>query len=227
MEKKNKFSIFRKTNTFAIFDNIVDDYNDKSILDFGGNRGNLISSAEGKILPKNYTSLDVSQEALDLCNEENPGVTTIHWNKYHRDYNPHGTNARFPKLRKYDIGFANSVFTHMKIDEALFCIEKLYKSCSDLYFTYIDPSNHDFLKKFNEKYYELQFDDFQVSYTEANGMFWSAFNTEHFIDRIKANCQNRFKLDISVGTTEFNFNWIKIKANVTPILLEINPAIGY
>ena len=47
--------IFKKLNVFNIFDQFVTDYKNKKILDFGGNRGNLISYSNGKIHEKNYT----------------------------------------------------------------------------------------------------------------------------------------------------------------------------
>lgn len=195
--------LFRKTNTFAIFEEIIDDYENKSILDFGGNRGNLISTSNGKILPQNYTCLDVSKEALEMCKQENPGVKTIHWDAYHQNYNPDGHNAVFPKIGKYDIAFANSVFTHMEIEEVLYCVKHLKDSCKVVAFTYIDPNNQEFLLRFQEKYYELELEEKEISYAkDSKGIFWSAFDTNY----LKAQMPGKVK----VGKTSW-FNYITLE----------------
>ena len=144
--------VFRKTDTFDAFYEIVGDFTNKSILDFGGNRGNLINSSNGKILEENYTCLDISQDALDIISKECPKANTIHWNRYHKMYNPTGNkNENFPnsyfngglfgKNKKIDLVFANSVFTHHEIKEMLYCIRQLSSVSNNLYFTYIDPNN--------------------------------------------------------------------------------------
>ena len=195
--------IFRKTNTFAIFKRMVKDYENKSILDFGGNRGNLSASSEGKIKPENYTCLDVSLDSLELCEKENPGVSTIHWNRYHKYYNPNGIFASFPNIPEYDIAFANSVFTHMSIAESLYCIEHLKKKCKIVAFTYIDPDNEEFLLRFQDKYYELEFERKKVSYTiDCKGISWSAFNTEHLLSHIPGQ--------VKVGKTAW-FNYLLLE----------------
>ena len=197
--------IFRKTNTFAIFDEILNDYENKTILDFGGNRGNLIATSDGKILPQNYTCLDVSREALKICEQENPGVKTIHWDMYHQNYNPTGCNAVFPKIGKYDIAFANSVFTHMEIDEVLYCVNHLKECCGLLAFTYIDPDNQEFLLRFQEKYYELELEGEEVSYAKDHkGIFWSAFDTEYLKARIGGDA-------ITGKTSWFNYLILEVK----------------
>lgn len=201
--------IFRKTNTFAIFNQFVDNYNNKTILDFGGNRGNLIDSSDGKIKQEHYTCLDVSKESLDFLHKDFPLVNSIHWNKYHPYYNPTGNiEEPFPKLQFYDIIFANSVFTHISLEETLYCLEQISKYTNRITFTYIDPSNNQFIKKFNEKYCKLSFDNVNESYAnDENGMFWSAFNTDYFIDKLKYTY-----FSIKSGTTDwFNYMDIKIK----------------
>ena len=100
--------IFRpNTNIFNLFTDMVSEYENKTILDFGGNHGNLIKSSDGKILPEFYTCLDINQEPLDQL----PSNTkSIYWNRYHPTYNPDGKMLDLPYIGKYDIVFANSVF---------------------------------------------------------------------------------------------------------------------
>ena len=197
-------AVFRKTDTFNIFQQCVPDYSWQTILDFGGNRGNLLTSSAGAIDSKKYTCLDISKEGLSALPE---GIKSVHWNRYHSYYNPNGTtNEPFPKLKWYDIVFANSVFTHNALDEVLYCIRHLSKYSNRIVFTYIDPKNKVFLARFKEKYYDLNFEDKLVSYTtDKNGILWSAYNTEHLKEHL--NYYN-----VTAGTTTW-FNYIDIQVN--------------
>ena len=209
--------IFRKTNTFSIFDQFVDNYNGKTILDFGGNRGNLIASSEGKISQESYTCLDVSKEALNFLHNDFPLVNSIHWNKYHSYYNPTGNiKEPFTKIKYHDIIFANSVFTHHTLEEMLYCIDNLSRYTNRIAFTYIDPNNNQFLEKFKEKYYDLSFEGGDVSYTtDKNGILWSAFDTEYLKKHLSYH-------KIEVGTTNW-FNYIDIQVRL-PIIASL---VGY
>ena len=208
-------SIFRKADVFDIFAQIVDDYEDKTILDFGGNRGNLIRSSEGKIKPENYTCLDVSTEALRLCEKENPGVSTIHWDYYHEHYNPDGNpEEKFPYMPQYyDIVFANSVFTHMDICEVMLCLKTLSRYSKQIVFTYIDPNNEQFIQKFRDKYYDLYFEKKPVSYTKGKyGLLWSAFDTNYLMSRIK------FTRKVEAGKTSwFNYMVVNCRDPALPV----------
>lgn len=209
--------IFRKTNTFGLFEQIVDDYEDKTILDFGGNRGNLIATSFGKIKPENYTCLDISSDSLDLCKKENPGVKTILWNRYDRLYNPSGNDLEpFPKIGHYDIAFANSVFTHHKMKEILFCLDKLGEVSNKIYFTYIDPKNKQFFEKFEEKYGGVDWSkskEKEVSYIFSNSnMLWTVVDTEYLKNQIYKNSNKSMIID--TGRTNW-FDWMKIEyANI-------------
>jgi SAM-dependent methyltransferase len=130
------------TNTFDLFKKIVTDYDNKSILDFGGNHGNLLKTSDGSI--KDYTCLDISETALALLPAN---AKSIHWNRYHPSYNLKGfIDEPFPVLDSYDIVFSNSVFTHHPIDEMFYCIRHLMQYTDNLYFTYVDPNNLDFFE---------------------------------------------------------------------------------
>ena len=199
---------FRKTNTYSIFEQCIPDYNNQTILDFGGNQGNLL---DGGINPKKYTCLDVSKEGLAALPE---GTESVHWNRYHAYYNPNGNpNEKFPKLKWHNIAFANSVFTHHTLDETLYCIDHLSKYTNRIGFTYIDPSNEQFLKKSREYYYDLSFESGDISYTtDKNGILWSAFDTDYLKSKL-----NHIYFDIKSGTTDwFNYMDIKIEYPIVP-----------
>lgn len=197
---------FRKTNTYDIFKQCVSDYKWQSVLDFGGNRGNLL---DGNISPKKYTCLDISKDGLAALPE---GTKSVHWNRYHSYYNPNGNpDEPFPKLKWHDIVFANSVFTHHLLDEALYCIEHLSKYTNRIVFTYIDPMNEQFFKKFKEKYSDLSFDGGDVSYTtDKNGILWSAFDTDYLKSKLEYH-------RVKAGTTDwFNYMDITVKPLSSP-----------
>lgn len=193
---------FRKTDTYSIFKQCVPDYSWQSILDFGGNRGNLLTSSEGEIKNKKYTCLDVSKEGLAALPE---GTKSIHWNRHHSYYNPNGNETEaFPRMPYYDIVFANSVFTHHKLDEMVYCIDKLSQSTNRIVFTYIDPANETFFKNFTEKYYNLEMTKGDVSYTtDDRGILWSAFDTEYLKKQLPYH-------NIRTGTTDW-FNYMDIQ----------------
>ena len=81
-----------------------------SILDWGGSKGNLIRSSNGKILPTNYTSVDVDLEAITLGKKDYPEADWIYLDLYSPMYNPAGNeDIQLPK--KYDIIFSFSIFS--------------------------------------------------------------------------------------------------------------------
>ena len=192
---------FRKADTYSIFAQCVFDYSNQSILDFGGNRGNLISSSNGIINPEKYTCLDVSREGLAALPK---GIKSIHWNRYHPYYNPNGNPEEpFPEMEWHDIVFANSVFTHHLLEEALYYIENLSKYTNRIVFTYIDPENDEFINKFRNKWYDLSFEKKEVSYAIGKGeILWSAFDTEYLKNHLPYN-------KIKAGTTDW-FNYMDI-----------------
>lgn len=195
---------FRKTNTYSIFKQCVPNYKNETILDFGGNRGNLLDS---DINPKKYTCLDISKEGLEALPSD---VKSIHWNRHHSYYNPNGKpHEPFPKLKWHDIVFANSVFTHHILDEALYCINNLSNYTNRIVFTYIDPTNDTFLNKFREKYYDLTFEGGDVSYKrDQKGILWSAFDTDYLKGKLDYH-------DIKIGTTDwFNYMDIQVRPSV-------------
>ena len=214
--------LFKKLDTFSIFDQFVDDYKDKKILDFGGNRGNLLSYSHGAIKEENYTCLDVGKDALEHLASKHIDVNTIHWNRYHPTYNPDGDpNEPFPKTEHYDIVFANSVFTHMEINEMLYCLEEL-KSISDtVYFTYIDPANNKIFQLLQEKHCAIDLSEEQIQVMRQMKLsyildkyilvstpdreydsIWSVIDTDHLCKLI-GNV-------VSTGVTT-SFNWMKIQ----------------
>jgi hypothetical protein len=241
---KDPLPVFRKMNTFDAFSEMCKDFQDKNILDFGGNRGNLIESSDGKILPKNYTCMDLSQEALDVVKETFPESRTIHWNRYDHMYNKEGDkNLKFPHSvfgPIYDIGFANSVFTHHTEEGMMYCLKELSKICKEIYFTYVDPTNDNFFDILTNKYNVWFLDEKQLADIKQNKIsyvvdgarveteleepyryIWTVIDTLYLIELVSdmANL-----IEVKVGRVENGFDWMKLKFNLNR---EIAGTIGY
>ena len=88
----------------------------KSILDYGGNRGNLLEDGveKGIINPANYTSMDVDHTGLDLLKETYPNTNTMLYNRHNPVYNPQGEkHLKFPyDDNTFDLVYSYSVNTH-------------------------------------------------------------------------------------------------------------------
>ena len=92
------------------------DFSNKKILDFGGSFGNLIRSADGIIESKNYTVIDVDNEAISLGKKNYPDATWIYSNEYNPAYNPEGIE-KLKLTENYDLIWAYSVFTHTSYED--------------------------------------------------------------------------------------------------------------
>lgn len=123
------------------------------ILDFGGNKGTLIRSSKGKILPTNYTSVDLDLEAITLGKKDYPEADWIHLDLYSPSYNPAGTaSIQLPK--KYDIIFAYSVFTHTSFEhfiETMGTLKTYLTPNGKIYVSMISQDNKKLLNIFKNK----------------------------------------------------------------------------
>tara|TARA_B110000967_G_scaffold125902_1_gene128725 strand:+ start:1266 stop:1952 length:687 start_codon:yes stop_codon:yes gene_type:complete len=222
------FKVFKKLDVFDIFKQFVDDYADKTILDFGGNRGNLISYSNGQIKEENYTCLDLSIQALNIVLDEHPDASVIYWDRYHKTYNPRGSRTKeFPSNNHYDLAFANSVFTHQEIPEILYCIEQLISVSNSVYFTYIDPKNDKVFEGLRNKHKAISLNEEQmneirshkVSYiidgcrvvhdivNEPYKEIWTVIDTDYLKSILPTD-----GFLINNGTTT-GFDWMEIKHN--------------
>ena len=107
------------TNRFSLFEKFAGNYKNKKILDYGGNRGNLLYFSQGKIKQENYTCIDVEKDAIEQGKIEFPNANFMHYDRYNWMYNHNGNMQHdFPKLYLcYDIIWAYSVFSHTDLDE--------------------------------------------------------------------------------------------------------------
>lgn len=131
----------------------VVDLTDTTVLDFGGSFGNLIRSSNGKIDPKNYTCVDVDNDAVSLGKKDYPDATWIHLDLYNPMYNPQGSGSiQLPK--KYDVIFSYSVFTHTTVEyflETTNTLKNYLTPTGKIYATMLTTANKDMIKWFVDK----------------------------------------------------------------------------
>jgi len=142
-----------KTSQFAYFDKQLGhpDWRGKSVLDFGGNRGNILYDPSCKIEPHNYYCLDVINDAIEEGKKRFPQAHWFHYDRYNCSFNPTGVvDLPIPDLgREFDVILAYSVFTHTTLGEMhdlVAQLEQRLSSSGTLAFTFIDPYWNENLK---------------------------------------------------------------------------------
>jgi len=134
-----------KSTQFAYFDAQLDhpDWSNKLVLDFGGNRGNLLCDPSCVIPQGNYYCLDIIGEAIDEGVRTFPEANWFHYGRYNRSFNPEGVkDLPLPKFDvKFDCIMAYSVFTHTTLEEMRDLVAQLETQLAaggTLAFTFID-----------------------------------------------------------------------------------------
>lgn len=110
------FDIFKELNpSFTSSD---------SLLDFGGNQGNLLHFSKEYINENNYTCLDCSKDSILAGQEEFSKGRFIYWNRYNEMYNHGGNkNEPLPMIGQHDYVWAYSVFSHMVYHDILYVLK--------------------------------------------------------------------------------------------------------
>lgn len=113
-------------NKYHLFRSVMGDPMGASVLDWGGNSGNLLRYSEGDIDEHNYTCVDVDQQAVQAGAEYHPHSRFVHWNKWSSSYNPTGHhNIRWPEIPAHDLVYSFSIFTHTSYEEFVQTVEWL------------------------------------------------------------------------------------------------------
>lgn len=135
-----------KSSQFAYFDEQLDhpDWRDKSVFDFGGNKGNFLRDPACPVRQQDYYCLDVLREAIDEGRAEFPEAHWVHYDRYNRSFNPEGKlDLPVPDLNvRFDFILAYSVFTHTSLEETKDLVDQLEGFLAPggtLAFTFIDP----------------------------------------------------------------------------------------
>lgn len=108
---------YPRLDVFSVFEELIST-NYETVLDYGGNRGNLIYFSNGKIIEENYTVIDVDKDALEDGKKDYPKATWLISDNFNFMYNADGNkNSSFPNISGIDCIFSFSVFTHTDLHE--------------------------------------------------------------------------------------------------------------
>lgn len=137
---------FVKATQFAYFDEQLahPDWRGKRVLDFGGNKGNLLLDPVCAIRHQDYYCLDVVREAIEEGRNAFSEAHWVHYDRYNCSFNPEGVvDLPIPDLGgEFEFILAYSVFTHTTLEEMKELVEQLRARLSPrgvLAFTFIDP----------------------------------------------------------------------------------------
>lgn len=182
------------TNRYPLFTEIFPNHNDVSVLDFGGNQGNLLHFSNGQIDASKYTCIDVSEESITQGQEEFPKSKWYHFDKFNFMYNHNGQVDIMPSVKgSFDYIWAFSVFTHTDLNELVDTI-KWFKTLEykKIAISLLDIQNQSALEFFYNKRCQsygdcidirtLQHKDHKVVYLVDNDQL---ITDQHTIARIK------------------------------------------
>jgi len=117
------------------------DVSGKTILYYGGARGNLLSDGVEKnvIDPKDYVSMDVDINNLVTLKNIHPSAITVPYDRYNPVYNPRGIKfKRFPQPdNTFDIVYSYSVNTHSSWQDYVFDISEMIRVSKGVVYTSI------------------------------------------------------------------------------------------
>src|SRR5215470_3492320 len=116
----------------------------KTVLDFGGNVGAILSDPGSTIDPALYWCIDVSSDAIEEGKRKHPEAHWLFYNRYNFAFNPGGVDREeLPAAeRDFDYILAYSVFTHTSRAEMLETVAQLGSRLAAggvLAFTFVDP----------------------------------------------------------------------------------------
>lgn len=177
-----------KAGQFAYFDEQLDhpDWPGKLVLDFGGNRGNILFDVACEIQPRDYYCIDVIKEALDDGRRTFPEAHWAHYDRYNCSFNPDGiADLAIPDFGvEFDIILAYSVFTHTTLEEMHDLVAQLRAKLvrgGKLAFTFIDPHWQDNLK-WRLKRLNPEVDFERLLDSSRNARWCSLVNSKLFFD---------------------------------------------
>lgn len=146
----------RNEHTDRPFNAFFPDVRGKSVLDFGGNRGNILHF-NPDIDRDKYTCVEVDKEPLEVGKGEFGTGNWIHYDRYNMDYNPGGSvDAKLPDIPHHDCAWAYSVFSHTDCDEMVEIVDWLAERSNTVVFSFLDINNRKVKQHFYDKRVEAQ-----------------------------------------------------------------------
>ena len=200
------------TNRFPVFQELIPEYAGESLLDFGGNRGNLLYFSNGVIPEEKYTCVDLN--CVDMENwsilkgeEEFPNGNFITYNRYNEMYNHKGNvDESFPTVDQHDYIWAYSVFSHMKYEDILDALLWMKTiEANKIYVSYLCNDGDENSKNVMEYFYQKRVKYFNTcvdfrentddyfyltdnNYGASSGeKFISVFNSDYLISKLLEN----------------------------------------
>jgi SAM-dependent methyltransferase len=138
--------ISKKLGQFTYFAQQVGrtDWRGKTVLDFGGNIGNILRDPNCTIEEERYWCIDVVRDSVDRGRALYPRANWMFYDRFSFYFNPRGVRGLpLPKLNeKFDYIVAYSVFTNTPpsdMHDLLGQLKGLLKNGGTLAFTFIDP----------------------------------------------------------------------------------------
>jgi len=196
----------KDTNRYPLFKELLPEFSiENTLLDFGGNQGNLLYFSSGEILEKNYSSLDISAEAIAAGKSEFPNSHFIFWNRYNEMYNHYGNKDEpLPELPPaFDYIWAYSVFSHMIYEDILECLLWMKKlRPRKAYLSYLCNDQDQNSQRVLQYFYNRRIDQFKSTVdfryntdnyfylsdnkygTESGKTFISVYNTNWLINNL-------------------------------------------
>jgi len=158
-EQRARRAELRKSSQFVYFDEQLErpDWSGKRVLDFGGNKGNLLLDPLCRVREEDYYCLDVINEAIGEGRRMFPSAHWFHYDRYNCSFNPEGVvDLPVPDLGvEFDFILAYSVFTHTTFEEMKDLIGQLRARLAPggrLACTFIDPYWNENLRWRLERY---------------------------------------------------------------------------
>jgi 2-polyprenyl-3-methyl-5-hydroxy-6-metoxy-1,4-benzoquinol methylase len=187
-----------------------------SILDWGGSTGNLIRFSNGKILPTNYTSVDVDLEAITLGKKNYPEADWIYLDLYSPMYNPAG-NGDIQLPKKYDIIFSFSIFSHTSFEYFIETIDTLK--------TYLTPNGKIYVSMVSQENV-LTLKHFKTKRVKKYGSCDDFIDNDSYFYLVDNKVEEEVPLRCEYLLTVYNENFLakygKIhKTNLPQLILEL------
>lgn len=181
-----------KTGQFAYFSRQVGEraWSGKSVLDFGGNIGNILRDPNSTIDEERYWCLDVVKDSVEEGRKNYPRAHWIFYDRYCFYFNPHGVpSLPLPDLgRAFDFIVAYSVFPNTTPTDMLELVSQLEGALAHggvLAFTFIDPNYFSWPGRYHGNNFqwrlELERDRGNVSTAEARSLFERARGADWFM----------------------------------------------
>jgi glycosyltransferase involved in cell wall biosynthesis len=161
------------------------DWKNSKVLDFGGNIGNILRDPQCTIDHRKYWSLDVSEDAIEMARRLYPEGNWLFYDRYNHAFNPRGIrDLPLPfTCERFDLILANSVFTHIALNETLQLVDDLVgllEPGGRLAFSFIDPN-------FKSSPAGPAVNNFQYRLDRINAIGDSSVNVAEHLARVKGS----------------------------------------